>query len=290
MMNPYKKLAVLGAGAMGAGISQVAIQAKLEVWLYDIQPDALYTAKERMITSIRKAIERGKQSAEVLGYLESHLVLTSNWTDLEQDDLDLVIEAAPEDMALKKSLFAKLDATCPTQTVFASNTSSLSITAMGAATKRPGHVAGMHFFNPVPQMKLVEVIQGKETRLEVVQHLCQLAKAMGKTPVIAQDTPGFIVNRVARSFYGEAFRLLAEGVADVAMLDAVMREEGGFAMGPFELIDLIGMDINYAVTQSVYQAYFQEPRFQPHPIQRQMVEAGHLGRKSGRGFYTYDAS
>jgi 3-hydroxybutyryl-CoA dehydrogenase len=201
---------------------------------------------------------------------------------------DLIIEAIPEDMALKLDLFRKLDALCPPETCFASNTSSLSITAMAEATQRPSQVAGMHFFNPVPKMKLVEIISTPYTTAELSQQLDQLATAMGKTPVHVKDTPGFIVNRVARPFYLEALRMLETGCADVETIDVAMRE-GGFKMGPFELMDLIGLDVNYAVTQSVYHAFEDAERFKPSPIQQQLVEAGHLGRKTGQGFYRYDA-
>jgi 3-hydroxybutyryl-CoA dehydrogenase len=286
-MKTFKSIGVVGGGTMGAGIAQIAALAGLRTVLYDLNPDILEQAKARITTSVKKGIERQKLPPDALAQVEGVLVTTQHFDDLVHN-LDLVIEAVPEDLQLKLNLFSKLDTLCPPETCFASNTSSISITTMGAATKRPQKLAGMHFFNPVPQMKLVEVIHGKETEPQLIDQLCVLAETLGKTPVKVKDTPGFIVNRVARAFYGEALRLVDEGAVDVSTIDALMREEGGFPMGPFELMDLIGIDVNYAVTQSVYHAYFEEPRFKPHPIQRQMVEAGHLGRKTGRGFYTYD--
>lgn len=287
MTKAFKSVGVIGAGTMGAGIAQVSALAGYKTVLYDVTPEGLEKALVRLKQSVQKGIEKQKYPETALSDLEQNLSLSENIYELGEN-LDLIIEAAPEDIQLKQELFQKLDDVCPNETCFASNTSSLSITALGAATKRPEQVAGLHFFNPVPQMKLVEVIQGKETAETLVQQLMAFAKSLGKTPVKANDTPGFIVNRVARSFYGEAFRLLNERVADVSTIDAIMREEGGFPMGPFELMDLIGIDVNLAVSQSVYDAYFQEDRFKPHPLQRQMVEAGHLGRKTGKGFYTYD--
>ncbi|MBY0402269.1 MAG: 3-hydroxybutyryl-CoA dehydrogenase, partial [Cyanobacteria bacterium] len=210
---------------------------------------------------------------------------------------DLIIEAIPEVMDLKKSVFKSLDTICPPETVFASNTSSFSITALGGATQRPSQVAGLHFFNPAPLMKLVEVVYGQKTTPDVIDQLMAFAKRLGKTPVKVKDTPGFIVNRVARPFYGEALKILGEshGLASslsesqtIETIDTILKEAGGFRMGPFELMDLIGIDINFAVTQSVYDATFQEPRYRPHPIQKRMVEAGLLGKKSGEGFYQYD--
>ncbi len=286
-MKTFNAIGVVGAGTMGAGIAQLIAASGVRTILYDVSDDVLAVAQERMRQSIEKGVERKKLPADAWATLEAQLTMTSNFDQLGQAS-DLIIEAIPEDMALKCRLFERLDALCPLETVFASNTSSLSVTAMAAATKRPERVAGMHFFNPVAQMKLVEIIQGKSTSQEVMVQLSDFAVKLGKVPVRAKDTPGFIVNRVARSFYGEAFRLLDEGVADVATVDTIMRSEGGFPMGPFELMDLIGIDVNYAVTQSVYNAYFQEARFKPHPRQRQMVEAGHLGRKTGKGFYDYD--
>jgi 3-hydroxybutyryl-CoA dehydrogenase len=190
-------------------------------------------------------------------------------------------------LELKRETFQRLDGICGPETLLATNTSSLSVTTIAAATKRPERVLGMHFFNPPPLMPLVEVIQGDRTSLTNVEKAMELVRQIGKTPVRAKDTPGFIVNRVARAFYNEALRILGEGDADVAVIDRIMKEAGDFPMGPFELMDLIGNDINFAVNESLYRSFFDDPRFRPSPIQQQMVLAGNLGRKTGRGFYTY---
>jgi 3-hydroxybutyryl-CoA dehydrogenase len=200
----------------------------------------------------------------------------------------VVIEAAPEDRALKDDLFRRLDAACPAPTTLASNTSSLSVTSLQSAVADPARVVGMHFFNPAPVMRLVEVVAGARSGEPALVAAEALARRMDKTPVRASDTPGFIVNRVARPFYGEALRMLGEGIADVDVIDDAVRALG-FRMGPFELMDLIGVDVNLAVTRSVWEATFFEPRYRPHPIQARLVEAGLHGRKTGRGFYGYDA-
>ncbi len=285
-MRTFDAVGVVGSGTMGAGIAQMLALAGRKTVLYDVNQEVLQYAMGRLEASVEKGVQRGKFPENALYLMEEHLLTTTNIYELGEN-LDLIIEAIPEDLGLKAQIFHKLEEVCPDTTCFASNTSSLSITALAGATKRPRRFAGMHFFNPVPQMKLVEVIRGKDTDPAYVEELCVLAEAIGKTPVRVKDSPGFVVNRVARAFYGEAFRLLSENVAEVPVIDTIMREEGGFPMGPFELMDLIGIDVNYAVTQSVYHAYFEEPRFKPHPLQRQMVEAGHLGRKTGQGFYRY---
>ncbi len=288
MTKTFKTVGVIGSGTMGAGIAQVLALSGYKTILYDLNSDILKAAFQRIEKTIQKGIERQKLPENALAILGENLKTTMVLEDFRHA-AELVIEAVPEEMSIKQKLFEQLDQICPPETFLASNTSSFSITALASITKRPQRFAGMHFFNPVPLMTLVEVIQGKQTDMEYCEQLCDLAKSLGKTPVKVKDTPGFIVNRVARAFYGEAIRLLGDGVADVATIDTIMREEGGFRMGPFELMDLIGIDINYAVTQSVYEAYFQEPRFKPHWIQQQMVAAGHLGRKSGQGFYHYDS-
>lgn len=287
LQQPINTIGVIGSGTMGAGIAQVVALAGLKAILYDLNGDVLDKAARRIGQSVEKAVLKAKAPAGAVNMLRTNLSLT---TDLSvvAEQAELIIEAVPEDMLLKQDLFANLDKLAPSETCFATNTSSLSVTALAGITKRPERVAGMHFFNPVPQMKLVEVIQGRNTAPELVDALCDLARKLGKTPVKAQDTPGFIVNRVARAFYGEALRLIDEQACSISELDRIIRDEGGFAMGPFELMDLIGIDVNYAVSQSVYHAFFEEDRFKPHPIQRQMVEAGHLGRKTKRGFYRYD--
>jgi 3-hydroxybutyryl-CoA dehydrogenase len=289
-MTTFNRIGILGSGTMGAGIAQVSAQHGYAVRIYDVERSYLERAAQGIETGLNKAVEKGKLPADEL---EAALNRVSGHTHLDDlGDCDLIIEAIPEDLELKKHVFRQLDHCCKGDAILASNTSSLSITALGGATGRPQQVAGLHFFNPVPAMRLVEVIRGHRTNDATVEALRAFAVSLGKTPVLAQDTPGFIVNRVARPFYGEALRLLGEQGGRPEMVktvDAVMKEAGGFKMGPFELMDLIGIDVNFAVTQSVWNAYFQSSRYRPHPIQRKMVEAGLLGKKTGEGFYKYES-
>lgn len=288
-LSPIQTIAIIGGGTMGRGIAQVCALAGYTTILVDVQAPVLEQAMASIHGMVAKGVEKGKLPADALAQVAQRLTTATDMVAAVAQ-ADLVIEAAPEDMALKQTLFSQLDQAAPPHAILASNTSSLSIDGMAAATQRPAQVVGMHFFNPVPLMALVEVITGLQTDREVVQAVVAVAERLGKTPVVAKNAPGFIVNRVARAYYGEALRLLEQGVADVATLDAMMRDEGGFKMGPFELMDLIGIDINYAVSQSVYEAFFQESRFKPHPLQRAMVESGRLGRKTGQGFYPYEGA
>ncbi|HEU5103632.1 MAG TPA: 3-hydroxyacyl-CoA dehydrogenase NAD-binding domain-containing protein [Roseiflexaceae bacterium] len=275
-MNP-NQIAVLGCGTMGAGIAQAALAAGYAVMLYDVSAPALERARERIAAGLSK---QGHTAAiERLGPA----------TALEQiAGAALAIEAAPEQLDLKRELFAKAGAICPAPAVLASNTSSLPIAALAAAAPDPQRVAGLHFFNPVHRMALVEVVRATATDDTTIAALLAFVERLGKTAVQTRDTPGFVVNRVARPFYGEALRLLGEDMAKPAAIDAALEQAGGFPLGPFALMDLIGIDVNLAVTRSIYEQSFGEPRFRAHPIQLQMVLAGNLGRKSGRGFYEYD--
>lgn len=284
-LPPDVVVAVIGAGAMGAGIAQVAASAGHPVRLYDTRPQAAANAIAGIRANLARLVDKGKLDAAAATAAGERLSPVDQLAELAGSGL--AIEAIVEDLAAKRTLFAELETHLGPQAILATNTSSISITAIGAALARPERLAGLHFFNPAPLMALVEVVSGLASDPAVLDTLEATSLAWGKTPVRATSTPGFIVNRVARPYYGEALRLLAEGAADAATLDAIYREAGGFRMGPFELMDLIGLDVNYAVTCSVWNAYYNDPRYQPSLIQHELVAAGRLGRKSGRGFHDY---
>ncbi|OGQ79504.1 MAG: 3-hydroxybutyryl-CoA dehydrogenase [Deltaproteobacteria bacterium RIFCSPLOWO2_12_FULL_60_19] len=283
-VNP-SKIGVLGAGTMGAGIAQVAAQAGFDTLLYDVSQEFIDRGLGRIRTFLEGSRKRGKLSAEQEQQILARLKGTLKLEDFS--GVGLVIEAVPEQIELKREIFKKLDAACGIETILATNTSSFSVTVIAAAARRRERVLGLHFFNPPPLMALVEVVQGEQTGAATMETATELVRRMGKTPVAAKDTPGFIVNRIARPFYNEALRILNDGGATVETIDKVMKGAGGFPMGPFELMDLIGIDINFAATQSLFEAFFHDPRFRPSPIQQRMFLAGNLGRKTGRGFYTY---
>ncbi len=278
-------VAVIGAGAMGAGIAQVAAQAGHPVMLYDNCDGAAAHAIEAMGLRMNTRVARGKLSARQRTLVLSRITPIDRIDDLA--DAKLVVEAIVENLDVKRNVLTSLEALCSDDCILASNTSSLSITSLTANAKVPGRVVGMHFFNPAPVMTLVEVVSGLATDPDVARTVYDTALNWGKKPVHTRSTPGFIVNRVARPFYAESLRLLQEQAADCATLDALMRDAGGFRMGAFELTDLIGHDVNYAVTCSVFDAYYGDGRFQPSLIQKELVDAGRLGRKSGHGFYDY---
>ena len=278
-------VAVIGAGAMGAGIAQVAALAGHRVQLHDARFGAADAAKTGIANTLAKQAAKGR-----LSQADADVAVGRITTVVTLPDAciaQLVIEAIVEDAAAKRELFVRLENVVAPECIFATNTSSLSITELAAGLAHPGRVVGMHFFNPAPVMPLVEVVSGLATSASVAETIYATAVAWGKSPVHAASTPGFIVNRCARPFYGEGLRLLAEGAADVVTLDAVLREAGGFRMGPFELMDMIGLDVNFAVTKSVWEGFFCDPRYAPSMRQQELVAAGWLGRKSGRGFYDY---
>jgi 3-hydroxybutyryl-CoA dehydrogenase len=280
-----KTIGVLGAGTMGAGIAQVASQSGHSVILVDLNEDQLEIAKSNLAKTLSKLIEKGKITEAQKNEIESGIKYSSEINDFAS--CDLIIEAIVEDLAIKHKVFESLEKVVSENCILASNTSSLSIASIGSVLKNAKRVIGIHFFNPAPLMPLVEVIPAVQTSSETLDASVELIKSWGKTVVVCKDTPGFIVNRVARPFYGEALRIYEEGIADFATIDWAMTHFGDFKMGPFTLMDYIGNDVNYAVTESVFQAFYYDPRFKPSFTQKRHKEAGFYGRKSGRGYYDY---
>lgn len=278
-----RSIAVIGAGTMGQGIAQVCAMAGFKVLLYDVQPELVQKGIVAIRKSLDTAVEKEKITPEQKTAALNNVIAVSDFRNLQ---VELAIEAVIEKLEVKQMLFAELEKINDKDCILATNTSSIPITQIASVLKHQGRVAGLHFFNPAPVMKLVEVVQGACTDPDVVDRLMTLAAFLGKKPVIVKDSPGFIVNRVARHFYVESLKLVEDGVADIASVDKLMRA-AGFKMGPFELMDLIGVDTNFSVTTSIYQAFHQDPKFRPSRIQQQKVDAGHWGRKSGKGFYDY---
>lgn len=276
---------VVGAGTMGTGIAQVASTYGHNVLLYDAYPEQLEESEEGLRSILQRQVEKERMSQEEVDGIMDRITFTEDLTGF--GECGLAIEAVTEDLEIKQDVFRRLEGIVPRDSLLATNTSSLSIASISSALKKPGRFLGIHFFNPAPLMPLVELVPGISTDEKAFGEARSLVDSWDKTTVRAKDTPGFIVNRVARPFYGEALRLLEEGVADVPTIDWAMKELGGFRMGPFELMDYIGNDVNYKVTETVFEAFFYDPRFKPSFTQKRMVEAGYLGRKSGRGFYEY---
>jgi 3-hydroxybutyryl-CoA dehydrogenase len=277
--------AVVGCGAMGRGIAQVLAQAELQVCLFDAQPGAAEKARSTIAADLERLVARGKLEANAATALVGRLQPVSELAEIAR--ASLVVEAVVEDLQIKRTLFAQLERVVGPDTILATNTSSLSVTAIAAACTRPERVAGYHFFNPAPVMKVVEVVAGLRTDPRVCEALGNLARRFGHSAVRALDTPGFIVNHAGRGFGTEGLRILAEGICEPATLDAVLRDACGFKLGPCELLDLTGLDVSHPVMESIYHQYYEEPRFRPQVLTQRMLEGGLLGRKRGAGFYRY---
>lgn len=283
MNSQIQTVAVLGAGTMGQGIAQVCAMSGYSTQLFDIESSLSQKAISSISINLDKAVSKLRISESQKTTILGNLSIAHKIEDIKAD---LVIEAVVERLEVKQQLFRVLENNSNCDAIFASNTSSLSITEIAAGLKNPSRFVGLHFFNPATLMNLVEVVRGTSTDDSVVSIMMDFSKSLNKTAVVVKDSPGFIVNRVARHYYVEALKLLEEGVAAHEQIDRLLRN-AGFKMGPFELMDLIGMDINFAVTSSLYQAFHQDPKFRPSRIQQQKVMAGHLGKKTGRGFYDY---
>jgi 3-hydroxybutyryl-CoA dehydrogenase len=285
-MRKWTHIGIVGAGTMGGGIAQVAAEAGCQVTLVDASQEALAKHESILQATMNKLVAKGRRSQEQVDNALSNITRASELYALS--GADVVIEAIVESMEAKQKLFQALEQVVSENCVLATNTSSLSVTGVASSCGHPERVIGLHFFNPAPLMGLVEVIPALQTDSALGPHAMDTMTSWGKSPALVQDSPGFIVNRVARPFYSEAIRILEEGLASVEDIDASMRALG-FRMGPFELMDLIGHDVNYAVTSTVHAAFFGDPRYRPSHTQRQLVAANWLGRKKGRGFYAYNS-
>ena len=280
-----KKVGIIGSGAMGSGIAQVFAQAGHSVVLYDTNHAALERSKANLAKTFEKLVAKEKYTEEQSAQIQGAISYNDNLDAFAE--IDLMIEAIVENLEVKQTVFKQVEAIVSETCILASNTSSLSIASIASACEKPERVIGIHFFNPAPLMALVEIIPAVQTHEGLAEDIKELIQSVGKLPVITKDTPGFIVNRVARPFYSESIRLLEEGVADAETIDFAMTSLGGFRMGPFELMDFIGHDVNYRVTESVFEAFFYDPRFKQSFSKKRLFEAGFYGRKSGRGFYNY---
>ena len=286
-IDDIKTIGIIGSGTMGRGIAISASLNGYKTILFDINETAIKNSENIISKDLSKSVEKKKISEEKKSDALTNIKFTSDMNELSV--CEFVIEAALEDLKIKEDIFSRLDNICNKETILSTNTSSLSITTISTFVKNNRErVIGMHFFNPANIMKLVEVVKGDFTYEETVNLTIELSKKIGKVPVTAKDTPAFIVNRIARPFYGESLKILGEGTSDFETIDKVMKSCGGFAMGPFELMDLIGIDINFSVTKSVYEAFFNDPKYRPSFIQKKMVDANIIGRKTKKGFYSYD--
>jgi 3-hydroxybutyryl-CoA dehydrogenase len=279
------KVSVIGAGTMGTGIAQIAATNGHNVCLLDSFDGAIEKAQQKLTKILNRLVEKEKITAFESKEILSRINFSKDLKNVKESEL--VIEAIIEDLGIKKRLFSDIEKIVDENCIIASNTSSLSIASIAAACKKPERVIGIHFFNPAPLMPLVEIIPAVQTSKETLSNIKKNINDWGKVTVIVKDTPGFIVNRVARPFYGEALRIYEEGIADFATIDWALKDLGGFKMGPFELMDYIGNDINYTVTETVFTSFYYDQRYKPSFTQKRMMEAGYLGRKSGRGYYNY---
>ncbi|MDR9796264.1 3-hydroxyacyl-CoA dehydrogenase NAD-binding domain-containing protein [Aeribacillus pallidus] len=277
---------VVGSGTMGSGIAQTCVQHGFRVLLYDLNDAIVQKAFTQIKKRLNRLVEKGKMEEQTF---QDSISRIETCTDLSlMKACDLVIEAVPEKINIKKEIFQALDEHCPEQTILTTNTSSFSVTEIASVTKTGGRVAGLHFFNPVPLMPLVEIVRGVKTSEDTLKKLAQFVSSLHKDPVVCEDTPGFIVNRIARPFYNEALKIAGERLAKPEQIDRIMKKAGRFKMGPFELQDLIGIDVNFSTTEIVYNSFFGEERFRPHYLQQRMVQSGKLGRKAGEGYYRYE--
>jgi 3-hydroxybutyryl-CoA dehydrogenase len=282
-MKSIQSIVVCGAGTMGSGIAQVAIQAGIKTIQFDLSETALAKSKVQIHTQINRLVEKGKISESQQNHILGLIHFSSDIADCKAD---IIIEAIIEKKDAKIELFNKIAAFNDSTTIFATNTSSISVNEIAVGLSNPSMLVGMHFFNPAPIMKLVEVIEGQQSSSTAIDTVIALTKAMGKVPVLCKDAPGFIVNRVARHYYLEAMEMVNKGLTDIESVDAIM-EATGFKMGPFKLMDLIGMDINYSVSNIVWEALGKPERLTPSPLQKEKVDKGHLGKETGEGFYKY---
>lgn len=284
-MNTISTVGIIGAGTMGRGIAQVAATANCKVKLFDVNSEALNKAQDSLEKILNRLIEKGRIDRSEKERIQQHIEYVNSLQELAS--ADITIEAIVENLNIKQQVFQELESIVSEDCIIASNTSSLSIASIAGSLQRPERCIGIHFFNPAPLMKLVEIIPAVQTNSNVVEQCVAEITRWNKVVAVAKDTPGFIVNRVARPFYGEALRIYEEGIATFATIDHAMKSLGGFRMGPFELMDFIGNDVNYTVTETVFNAFYQDPRYKPSFTQKRLSEAGWLGRKSGKGYYDY---